>query len=137
VLSDNGNEFRAGVFTDTLVALGARHSRIRSGRPQTNGHVERLHRTIVEECRRRAFARFCRSASPAYAANSTATSATTTITRAHTGRLTAGRCPAELVNGARETEPRRAATAGTSRSQFTLGEVDQAPRSGRTTGRSS
>lgn len=43
---DNGNEFRADAFhrliTDTLKG---RHTFIRSGRPQTNGHVERLHRT--------------------------------------------------------------------------------------------
>ncbi len=41
-----------------LAELGARHSRIRAGRPQTNGHVERLHRTILEECWRPAFARY-------------------------------------------------------------------------------
>ena len=58
VLSDNGNEFRSRVFTDALAALGVRHTRIRAGRPQTNGHVERLHRTILEECWRPAFARF-------------------------------------------------------------------------------
>ena len=58
VLSDNGNEFRSRRFSDTLAALGVRHTRIRAGRPQTNGHVERLHRTILEECWRPAFARF-------------------------------------------------------------------------------
>ena len=37
---------------------GVAHTQIRSGRPQTNGHVERLHRTILEECWRPAFARY-------------------------------------------------------------------------------
>ena len=46
---DNGNEFRGG-FEPAINKIGARHTRIRAGRPQTNGHVERLHRTILEEC---------------------------------------------------------------------------------------
>jgi transposase InsO family protein len=58
VLSDNGNEFRSRVFTDTVDQLDVHHTKIRAGRPQTNGHVERLHRTILEECWRPAFARF-------------------------------------------------------------------------------
>ena len=48
----------AAAVRRTHAALGARHSRIRAGRPQTNGHVERLQRTILEECWRPAFARF-------------------------------------------------------------------------------
>ena len=57
VLSDNGSEFR-GAFTDTLTDLGARQTRIHAGRPQTNGAVEALHKTILDECWRPAFARF-------------------------------------------------------------------------------
>src|SRR3954449_1392180 len=57
VLSDNGTEFGRREFAARLPA-GIAHSRIRSGRPQTNGHVERLHRTILEECWRPAFARY-------------------------------------------------------------------------------
>ena len=41
-----------------LERLGVRHTRIRAGRPQTNGHVEALHRTILDECWRPAFARY-------------------------------------------------------------------------------
>jgi transposase InsO family protein len=57
VLSDNGNEFGRREFGARLPP-GVAHSQIRSGRPQTNGHVERLHRTILEECWRPAFARY-------------------------------------------------------------------------------
>src|SRR3954451_18786121 len=57
VLSDNGNEFGRRAFAARLPD-GVRHSQSRSGRPQTNGHVERLHRTILEECWRPAFARY-------------------------------------------------------------------------------
>ncbi len=58
VLSDNGGEFRSHQFRDTLDQLGVRHTLIRAGRPQTNGHVEALHRLILEECWRPAFARY-------------------------------------------------------------------------------
>jgi transposase InsO family protein len=58
ILSDNGGEFRSTDFRSTLAQLGARHTLIRAGRPQTNGAVEALHRPILEECRRLAFARY-------------------------------------------------------------------------------
>ncbi len=38
--------------------LQARHSFIRPGRPQTNGRVEAVQQTILEECYRPAFARY-------------------------------------------------------------------------------
>ena len=56
-LSDNGNEFK-GEFAETVKDLGARHTRIHAGRPQTNGNVEALHKTILDECWRPAFARY-------------------------------------------------------------------------------
>ncbi len=37
VLSDNGDEYRAHAFRETLASLGARQTFIRAGRPQTNG----------------------------------------------------------------------------------------------------
>jgi transposase InsO family protein len=58
MLSDNGNEFRGTDLTSTLEKLGARHSRIHAGRPQTNGNVEALHKTLLDECWRPAFARY-------------------------------------------------------------------------------
>ncbi len=115
VLSDNSNEFRALAFGACLQELGARHSRIRAGRPQTNGHVDRLHRTILEACWRPAFALFH---VPGYTGLKRRLDAYITYSnhhRAHTGRTTAGRAPADLVYGARRMEPRRAAPVGTTR----------------------
>jgi transposase InsO family protein len=106
VLSDNGNEFRSRAFGDTLTDLGARHSRIRAGRPQTNGHVERLQRTILEECWRPAFARFLQVRFTGLRHQLATYLHTYNHYRAHTGRITAGRCPAELVYGAHKMEPR-------------------------------
>ena len=106
MLTDNGNEFRAERFHHAITALGARQTRIRAGRPQTNGHVERLHRTILEECWRPAFARFH---FPAYTGLHRHLDSYITYYnhhRAHTGRTTAGRTPAEVIYGARKMEPR-------------------------------
>jgi transposase InsO family protein len=58
ILADNGNEFRGERFHATLTRLGAKLTHIHAGRPQTNGHVEALHKTILEECWRPAFARY-------------------------------------------------------------------------------
>ena len=106
VLSDNGNEFNLPAFPAAMQALGARHSRIKSGRPQTNGHVERLHRTILEECWRPAFARFLQVRYRGLQRELRAYLDYYNHERAHTGRITAGRCPADLVYGARKMEPR-------------------------------
>jgi transposase InsO family protein len=57
VVCDNGNEFRGERFRSTLERLGGRITHIHAGRPQSNGHVEALHKTILDECRRPAFAR--------------------------------------------------------------------------------
>ena len=106
VLSDNGNEFRNLDFGRCLSMLGARHSRIRAGRPQTNGHVERLHRTILEECWRPAFARFHIPGYTGLKRHLDAYLDYYNHHRAHTGKTTAGRCPADLVYGARKMQPR-------------------------------
>jgi transposase InsO family protein len=106
VLSDNGTEFARPTFTETLEKLGSRHSRIRSGRPQTNGHVERLHRTILEECWRPAFARYLYLRYRGLQRELDAYLRFYNHERAHTGRLTRGAVPAELVYGAQKMEPR-------------------------------
>ncbi|WP_336030529.1 IS481 family transposase [Geodermatophilus sp. FMUSA9-8] len=47
VLTDNGNCYRSFAFRDALG--GIPHSRTRPYRPQTNGKVERFHRTLTDE----------------------------------------------------------------------------------------
>jgi transposase InsO family protein len=47
VLTDNGNCYRSHVFRDALGDIG--HRRTRPYRPQTNGKVERFHRTLADE----------------------------------------------------------------------------------------
>jgi transposase InsO family protein len=105
VLSDNGNEFGRRAFAERLPA-GTRHSQIRSGRPQTNGHVERLHRTILEECWRPAFARYLYLRFKGLRRDLDHYLHDYNHNREHHGRITAGRRPAELVYGARKMEPK-------------------------------
>lgn len=50
VSTDSGNEFRNRLFTDTVESMGAEHRRIRAGRPQSNGKVEQVQNTILQEC---------------------------------------------------------------------------------------
>jgi transposase InsO family protein len=105
VLSDNGNEFGRRAFAAQLPA-GTQHSQIRSGRPQTNGHVERLHRTILEECWRPAFARYLHLRFSGLKRDLASYLDDYNHHREHHGRITAGRRPAELVYGARKMEPK-------------------------------
>ena len=49
VLSDNGFCYRGKLFNDALAEHGIVHKYCRPYRPQTNGKVERFHRTLLEE----------------------------------------------------------------------------------------
>jgi transposase InsO family protein len=49
VLTDNGACYKSHTWRDVLAAAGITHKRTRPYRPQTNGKVERLNRTLVEE----------------------------------------------------------------------------------------
>lgn len=101
VMTDNGSEFRGREFRTALLDISASHRQIPAGRPQTNGAVERVQRTILEECWKPAFARYliprytglCRELKTylSYYNND----------RVHTGRLTKGRTPAEVIGKAK------------------------------------
>jgi transposase InsO family protein len=107
VTTDNGSEFRAREFRDTVTELGARQRFIRAGRPNSNGCVERVQLTILEECWRPAFARSLVPKSSALKQDLDEYLIDYNYDRAHTGRLTQGRVPADIVYGARKTSPGR------------------------------
>jgi transposase len=105
LLSDNGNEFK-GEFTKTVGRLKAKHTRIHAGRPQTNGNVEALHRTILDECWRPAFARYLQPRLSGLRRELDTYLRYYNVDRVHHGRLTAGQIPADIVYGARKMEVR-------------------------------
>jgi transposase InsO family protein len=49
VLTDNGSCYKSHAWRDVLAAADIVHKRTRPYRPQTNGKVERLNRTLLEE----------------------------------------------------------------------------------------
>jgi transposase InsO family protein len=103
VTIDNGSEFRAREFSDAVETVGATHRRIKAGRPDSNGRVERLQLTILEDCRRPAFARSLAPRSTALQRDLDDYLRYLNHDRAHTGRLTKGRIPADIVFGAHKT----------------------------------
>ena len=107
VSTDNGSEFRAREFRAAVERLGATQRFIRAGRPNSNGCVERVQLTILEECWRPAFARSLIPKMTALALDLQEYLFEYNYDRAHTGRLTQGRVPADIVYGARKTTTTR------------------------------
>jgi transposase InsO family protein len=105
VISDNGNEFRAG-FDQLLTAHHIRHTRIHPGRPQTNGHVERLHKTILDECWRPSFARYLHITYGGLRRDLAEYLHLYNTDRTHNGRITQGRTPAHIIDPAHKIRPR-------------------------------
>jgi transposase InsO family protein len=103
VTTDNGSEFRARGFGAACEAAGARQRRIKAGRPNSNGCVERLQLTILEECWRPAFARSLAPKVTALERDLGEYLDYFNTDRTHNGRLTKGRIPADIVFGARKT----------------------------------
>jgi transposase InsO family protein len=101
VLTDNGSEFRAQEFPETVQELGAQHRRIRSGRPQTNGCVERLQGTLLEECWKPVFARYLVPRYTGLRRDLERYLVYYNFDRAHTGRWTQGRTPAQVIGAAK------------------------------------
>ncbi|TMK40993.1 MAG: transposase [Actinobacteria bacterium] len=103
VTTDNGSEFRSKDFGKIVGQLGAHQRFIKAGRPNSNGCVERLQLTILEECWRPSFARSLVPKSTALAQDLDEYLAYYNTDRAHTGRLTHGQIPADIVFGAHKT----------------------------------
>ncbi len=97
VMTDNASEFRSKEFQDAIARLKARHIFVRAGRPQTNGAVERVQRTILDECWRPAFARYLIPKFTGLRLDLQRYLSYYNQDRAHNGRLTRGRTPEDVI----------------------------------------
>lgn len=100
VMTDNASEFRAGAFEDTLFRLGVRHTFIHAGRPQTNGAVERVQGTILQECWKPAFVRYLIVKLTGLQRELVTYLKYYNEDRAHQGRHTKGRTPLAVLSQA-------------------------------------
>ena len=100
-MADNGSEFRSQLFGETVAQLGARQRFIHAGRPQTNGCVERVQGTILEECWKPAFARHLIPKQNGLRRDLARYLRYYNTDRAHTGRWTRGRTPESVIGKAR------------------------------------
>ena len=96
-MTDNGSEFRSRVFGETVAALRARQRFIHAGRPQTNGCVERVQGTILEECWKPPFARHLIPKQTGLRNDLVRYLRYYNTDRAHTGRWTRGRTPESVI----------------------------------------
>lgn len=101
VSTDNGSEFRNHVFDSELERLGAVHTLISPGRPQSNGFVERVQRTILEECWKPSFARYLVPKYMGLRRELERYLRLYNYDRTHNGRHTKGRIPAEVLGAAK------------------------------------
>jgi transposase InsO family protein len=105
ITTDNGSEFTSRAFTQALERLDITHRRIHAGRPQSNGHVERAQRTILEECWRPAFAHYLTPKLTGLRRDLDAFLTYYNTDRAHNGRHTKGRTPETVLGKAAMWEP--------------------------------
>lgn len=97
VSTDNGNEFRAAVFRDTIAALGTEHRFIRSGRPQSNGKVERVQGTLLEEFYQPTLIGYVEPSISGLRLDLTRFVAHYNTQRPHWGRWNQGRTPSQIM----------------------------------------
>jgi len=102
VSTDNGSEFVSQDFRRAVESRGARQRRIKAGRPTSNGCVERVQLTLLEECWRPSFARSLVPKITALRRDLDEYLAYYNADRAHTGRHNRGCTPSEILYGAKK-----------------------------------
>jgi transposase InsO family protein len=102
ITTDNGSEFRSKDFGEAVADEQATQRKIKAGRPNSNGCAERVLLTMLEECWRPAFSRSLAPRITALKRDLDEYLDYYNNDRAHTGRLTQGRVPADIVFGARK-----------------------------------
>jgi transposase InsO family protein len=112
VLSDNGSACKSHAWRDACTELGIRAKKTRPYRPQTNGKVERFHRTLTDGWGRRISRRPGLRGSPDRPAPPSAASRCGTRRRRHRRRQSAGRRPSRPPTRQRDNATTRAHNTG-------------------------
>ena len=99
--TDNGNECRAKLFRDTIESLDVKHRFIRAGRSQSNGNVERVQGTIIQEIYRPTLINYVQPSITGLCADLDIYLTYYNDTRKHRGRLNNGATPASIITTAR------------------------------------
>ncbi len=106
ISTDNGNEFIATDFTTTLTDLGITHRRIKAGRPQSNGKVERVQGTILQECYQPALLIAVEPSITALRRDLDDYLAYYNHRRPHRGKWNQGRPPTDIIHPATKLTPK-------------------------------
>ncbi len=96
--TDNGNEYRSHLFRDTLEGLGVEHRFIRAGRPQSNGKVERVQGTLLEELYKPVLSTYVEPSISGLRRDLTDYLTYYNWQRPHTGKWNQGQTPATIIN---------------------------------------
>lgn len=103
--TDNGNEYRAQLFRDALEELGVDHRFIRAGRPQTNGKVERVHGTLLEEFYKPVLANYVEPSITGLRRDLADYLTYYNWQRPHTGKWNQGKTPATIIKPKQKATP--------------------------------
>lgn len=97
ISTDNGNEYRARLFRDTVERLGVTHRFIRAGRPQSNGKAERVQGTLLEEFYQPTLVRYVEPSITGLRRDLAAYLAHYNWQRPHRGKWNQGKTPAAII----------------------------------------
>lgn len=103
--TDNGNEYRAQLFRNTLEELAVEHRFIRAGRPQTNGKVERVQGTILEEFYKPVLSNYVTPSITGLRRDLTDYLTYYNWQRPHTGKWNQGKPPATIIQPKQKATP--------------------------------
>ena len=98
VTTDNGNEFRSQQFGTALTDLGIDHRFIKAGRPQTNGKVERVHGTLLDEFYKPVLSTYTEPSITGLRRDLNDYLTYYNWQRPHTGKWNQGQTPATIIN---------------------------------------
>ena len=103
ISTDNGNEYRAQLFRDTLESLDIEHRFIKAGRPQSNGKVERVQGTILQECYQPALLEYVTPSITGLRQDLTSYLNYYNYRRPHRGKWNQGKPPTQIIHPDQKT----------------------------------